>query len=117
MNDGPVRRKEHNVTMTPDGKANLTIPMNAKNMEEYYALSDWTIGFNIDPKAMDPNPQPFYVGCQGEDNNGDKTYFGIDVSPWEVLFVKLNRGINPLMYDLATNWVDGSGYSSYEHCH
>lgn len=118
VNDGAVRRKKHNMTITSDWKQNAMEPSDAKNMEEYYALTDWTIGLDkTNPPPNNPNPQPFYVGCQGEDTNGPNAYWGIDLSPWELMFVKFNRGINPLMYELATQWVDGNGYSSYEHCH
>jgi len=105
-NDGPVRRKKHNVTMSTNGKQS----------SENYALTDWSIGQKIDPSTIPSNPHPFDFGCMGEDTNSDKGYFGIDLSPWEIMFTKSDRGINPLMYELATGWVDGSGYSSYDYC-
>lgn len=105
-NDGAVRRKKNNMTMLPNGKYE----------GDNYALTDWNIGMTVDPATIDPNPQPWDVGCGGEDSNSDKGYFGIDLSPWEIMFIKTDRDINPLMYRLATEWVDGTSYSSYEFC-
>lgn len=105
-NDGAVRRKENNITMLPNG----TYESNN------YALTDWAIGKDIDPDEIDSDPHPYYLNCPGEDNNSNKGNFGTDLSPWELIFVKMDRGINPLMYDLAANWADGSGYSSYDFC-
>lgn len=104
--DGAVRRKANNVTTIQNGKYE----------SNDYALTDWSINKKINPEDMDPDVQPFYVGCMGEDHNSDKGYFGLDYSPWEIMFVKVDKGINPLMYDLAVKWVDGRGYSSYDFC-
>ncbi|KAK0127130.1 hypothetical protein ONS96_006687 [Cadophora gregata f. sp. sojae] len=43
-------------------------------------------------------------------------YSGFSVHPFEVLFIKTNRDINPVMIDNLSKWVDQSGYSSYGVC-
>jgi len=106
--DGAVRRKKDDITMSLGGKQ---APKN-------YALTDWNIGLDIDPASVDPDPQPYHVGCVGENiNNAANTYFGMDLTPWEVMFGKSDKLNETLMYKLVTEWVDGAGYSSYDYCH
>jgi hypothetical protein len=43
-------------------------------------------------------------------------YFGIDLSPYEMVFMKANRNIAPAVLARYTEWVDGRNYSSYDYC-
>ncbi|PVH86518.1 hypothetical protein DL98DRAFT_582472 [Cadophora sp. DSE1049] len=43
-------------------------------------------------------------------------YAGFSVHPFEVMFIKTNRNINPVMIDSLSKWIDQSGYSSYVVC-
>ncbi|KAH7342412.1 hypothetical protein BKA65DRAFT_504038 [Rhexocercosporidium sp. MPI-PUGE-AT-0058] len=43
-------------------------------------------------------------------------YAGFNVHPFELLFIKTNRGINPVMIENLSKWVDQSGYRSYDVC-
>ncbi|XMA15852.1 hypothetical protein WAI453_008643 [Rhynchosporium graminicola] len=46
----------------------------------------------------------------------EKGYAGFNVHPFELMFIKTNRGINPLMIETMSKWVDQSGYRSYDVC-
>ena len=52
--------------------------------------------------------------------NGDALwngkYYGTNVHPYETVFMKSNRDIDPILMTRLTEWTDGSGYSSYDHC-
>lgn len=43
-------------------------------------------------------------------------YYGANVHPYETIFMKSNRDIDPVLMDRLTEWTDKSGYSSYDHC-
>ncbi|KAG4034388.1 hypothetical protein MFRU_003g03540 [Monilinia fructicola] len=44
----------------------------------------------------------------------DGGYFGINVHPFETIFMKTNRNIGPVALDHLTSWMKGSGFSSYD---
>ncbi|KAH6698966.1 hypothetical protein BKA61DRAFT_583006 [Leptodontidium sp. MPI-SDFR-AT-0119] len=46
----------------------------------------------------------------------DGEYFGIDVHPFETVFIKANRDVAPLVLERHTKWVGQRGYSSYDYC-
>jgi len=46
----------------------------------------------------------------------DKKYFGTNVHPFETVFMKSNRDIDPIGIERHTDWMRGSGFSSYEYC-
>jgi len=46
----------------------------------------------------------------------DHAYFGTNVHPYETIFLKSNRNIDPVNLEKMTEWVTGSGYSSYDYC-
>ncbi|KAL5351795.1 hypothetical protein ACLOAV_003656 [Pseudogymnoascus australis] len=52
--------------------------------------------------------------------NGDALwngkYYGTNVHPYETVFMKSNRDIDPILMTRLTEWTDGGGYSSYDHC-
>ncbi|RDW89579.1 hypothetical protein BP6252_01611 [Coleophoma cylindrospora] len=43
-------------------------------------------------------------------------YEGINVHPFETIFLKSNRNINPVGLSKLTEWTDGRAYSSYNFC-
>ena len=44
-------------------------------------------------------------------------YYGMDLHPYDTVFAKTNRGIGPWVLERLTDWTDGNGYTSYDHCH
>ncbi|KAG9247111.1 hypothetical protein BJ878DRAFT_415554 [Calycina marina] len=52
--------------------------------------------------------------------NGDvlmnHAYFGTNVHPFETIFLKSNRDIDPVNLARMTEWEEGSKYSSFDHC-
>ncbi|KAL2068368.1 hypothetical protein VTL71DRAFT_16466 [Oculimacula yallundae] len=43
-------------------------------------------------------------------------YFGIDVHPFETVFIKANRDLAPLVLERHSEWVEKRRYSSYDYC-
>ncbi|KAI9049305.1 hypothetical protein LZ554_007150 [Drepanopeziza brunnea f. sp. 'monogermtubi'] len=46
----------------------------------------------------------------------DGGYFGINVHPFETVFLKANRGLAPLTLEKHTEWTNRRNYSSYDYC-
>lgn len=46
----------------------------------------------------------------------DHAYYGTNVHPYETIFLKTNRGIDPDNLKKMTEWENGSQYSSYDYC-
>lgn len=43
-------------------------------------------------------------------------YQGTNVHPFETIFLKTNRDIDPILMERLTTWTDGSNYTSWEMC-
>jgi hypothetical protein len=43
-------------------------------------------------------------------------YFGTNVHPFETVFMKSNRDVDPVTIDRLTEWANAEGYSSYQFC-
>lgn len=43
-------------------------------------------------------------------------YFGFNLHPYETIFAKANRDLNPVMLGKLTEWHLGMNYSSYDYC-
>lgn len=43
-------------------------------------------------------------------------YFGTNVHPFETVFLKSNRDIDPVGLERFSEWTKGRGYSSYDYC-
>ena len=55
--------------------------------------------------------------CYPEDpTRYDKSYFGFNLHPYETLFFKANRGLDPLMLESFTEWHTQMAYSSWDAC-
>jgi len=52
----------------------------------------------------------------GADPLWDGQYFGGNVHPYETVFMKSNRDVDPIMMDRLTEWTGKNGYSSFEAC-
>lgn len=46
----------------------------------------------------------------------DGSEIGTNVSPFETIFFKTNRDVDPVGIEILTRFVDQSGYSSYDYC-
>jgi hypothetical protein len=46
----------------------------------------------------------------------ESRYFGIALNPYELVFMKTNRNIDPNTLAQYTKWADGREYSSYNYC-
>lgn len=80
-------------------------------MSAGYRLDAMLARFHSDPEYAehcDPN--------RNEDMLMDKGYEGTNLHPYETIFAKTNRGIDPLTLDRHTRWTDAEGYSSYDFC-
>lgn len=47
---------------------------------------------------------------------GEGWYFGFNLHPYETIFMKANRNVNPLMMAKMTEWHMRMNYSSYDYC-
>lgn len=50
------------------------------------------------------------------DPQGDGAYDGTSIHPFETIFIKTNRGIDPMLIRNMSKWSDQTGYSSYDQC-
>ncbi|KUJ18929.1 uncharacterized protein LY89DRAFT_582689, partial [Mollisia scopiformis] len=50
------------------------------------------------------------------DPQGNGAYDGINIHPFETMFIKTNRGIDPRALALHTGWMDRSSFTSYDYC-
>ncbi|TVY42964.1 hypothetical protein LSUB1_G001271 [Lachnellula subtilissima] len=75
-------------------------------------------GYKVDAMMSAYGDMEAYRGvCKGVrmgDVLYDKKYFGTNVHPFETLFMKSNRGIDPVGLARHSEWVDRAGYSSYD---
>jgi hypothetical protein len=67
------------------------------------------------------DPEEYYEACLGshhivEDVNVNDGYFGFNVHPYETLFVKSNRNIQPKLMGKLEEWHDRMNYSSWDVC-
>lgn len=57
--------------------------------------------------------------CDGSENGDvlwDHKYYGTNVHPYETIFMKSNRDIDPVLMEKLTGWHEGANYSSYDVC-
>ncbi|CZT01001.1 uncharacterized protein RAG0_08844 [Rhynchosporium agropyri] len=76
-------------------------------------------GYHVDAMMTMFQSKPDYgfENCAVEgDMLAEKGYAGFNVHPFELMFIKTNRGIDPLMIETMSKWVDQSGYRSYDVC-
>jgi hypothetical protein len=77
-------------------------------------------GYKLDVMMAVFRSDKDYVEHCDTGGNGDVLwqgkYFGTNVHPFETVFMKTNRDIEPVLIDHLTEWTDKSGYSSYDYC-
>lgn len=60
-----------------------------------------------------------YDGCEGHartDAMVGKEYDGADVHPYETIFIKTNRNIDPILLDNISKWTNQINYNSSDFC-
>jgi hypothetical protein len=77
-------------------------------------------GYDVDVMLTRFHSRPHYIQyCNPEEDENmllENGYNGINVHPFETLFMKTNRGVSPLVIERLTEWIDGAKYSSYDVC-
>ncbi|RYE12937.1 MAG: hypothetical protein EOP34_09845 [Rickettsiales bacterium] len=58
----------------------------------------------------------YFNNCTHIDVNWNGNYFGYNIHPFETVFTKANRDLDPQMLETLTDWYDSGGYSSWEAC-
>ncbi len=68
-------------------------------------------GYKVDPMMLAYHSSEHYeTECAGSnDLQGHKKYYGMDFHPYDTIFVKTNRGVDPLVIDRFTGWTDQWG--------
>jgi hypothetical protein len=76
-------------------------------------------GYNIDVMMAAFHGYDYIEKCD-PNKNGDvlwnNAYEGTNIHPYDTMFMKTNRNIDPAMVEKLTAWTDGSKYSSWDHC-
>lgn len=62
------------------------------------------------------SPQGYCEHGQFEDILYDKKYYGSNVHPYETVFIKSNRNIDPVLLDKMTEWHMSRNISSWDSC-
>jgi hypothetical protein len=77
-------------------------------------------GFEVDLMMMAFHGKPDYASECDTTQNGDMLwngkYFGSNVHPYETVFAKANRDIDPALIKHLTEWHLASGTSSWDTC-
>ncbi|OLN87825.1 hypothetical protein CCHL11_00537 [Colletotrichum chlorophyti] len=77
-------------------------------------------GYKVDLMMTAYHKSKNYIEECDTTQNGDVLwdgkYFGTNVHPFETIFIKANRNIDPILIDHLTTWQQDSGYSSYDAC-
>ena len=76
-------------------------------------------GYEVDVMLQVYQTQKDYKFADCQDNVDylfNNNYYGFNVHPFETLFVKTHRGVDSNMINIPSDWVDASGYSSYDAC-
>jgi hypothetical protein len=77
-------------------------------------------GYEVDTMMAAFHSDNAYIEHCDSSANGDVLwdgkYFGTNVHPFETIFLKSNRNIDPVLMQRLTEWTDGRNYSSYDFC-
>jgi hypothetical protein len=77
-------------------------------------------GYEVDLMMMAFHKTKKYIEECDTTHNGDLLfqgkYFGSTIHPYETIFIKANRDIDPTLINLLTDWHKSSGKSSYDLC-
>ncbi|KAF3906009.1 hypothetical protein ABW21_db0204722 [Orbilia brochopaga] len=87
------------------GEMNITSSITAAG----YTVSAFMTAFSSDASG-------YMQHCTHDDVLYEGHYYNTSLHPYETMFQKANRNINPLQLQLLTEWHDQSGYSSQPFC-
>ena len=77
-------------------------------------------GYKLDVMMSAYHKSKNYEQECSSSENGDVLwngkYYGVNVHPYETIFLKSNRDIDPLSLERLTEWTRGRTYSSYKFC-
>ena len=77
-------------------------------------------GYKVDTLMTAFHSDPNYIEHCDSSKNGDVFweggYFGSNIHPFETIFLKTNRDIDPVLTTKLTEWTAGRNYSSYDAC-
>ncbi|GKT46687.1 uncharacterized protein ColSpa_06868 [Colletotrichum spaethianum] len=77
-------------------------------------------GYKVDLMMTAFHKSKKYIEECDSSQNGDVLwngkYFGTNVHPYETIFIKANRDIDPTLIEHLTAWQQASGYDSYSAC-
>ena len=77
-------------------------------------------GYKLDVMMSAYHSSGDYEETCNNSENGDvlweKKYYGTNVHPYETIFLKSNRDIDPAGLERLTDWTNGRGYNSYQFC-
>ncbi|KAF4625058.1 hypothetical protein G7Y89_g13112 [Cudoniella acicularis] len=77
-------------------------------------------GYKLDVMMAAYHGMKDYEAKCPKDGNGDvlwnNKYYGTNVHPFETVFIKANRDVDPVGLEKHTEWMNGREYSSYEFC-
>lgn len=78
------------------------------------------VGYKVDVMMTAFHGKDSYIEKCDSSVNGDvlfdKKYYGTNVHPYETIFLKSNRDIDPIGLEKLTEWTRGRKYSSYDYC-
>lgn len=78
-------------------------------------------GYKVDVMMSAFSGTENFEGVCDSSTNGDvlwdQKYYGTNVHPFDTIFIKSNRDIDPVGIERHTTWVEGRKYSSYDFCH
>ncbi|RDW94947.1 hypothetical protein BP5796_00710 [Coleophoma crateriformis] len=66
---------------------------------------------------FDGSNEAYRENCRGGDVNTQNGYHGFNVHPYDTLFVKANRNIDPTMLQKFTQWHNTMNRTSWDTCH
>jgi lipopolysaccharide biosynthesis protein len=104
--------------LTPDGIGNCPQDMNqAVYFETRLTSLIKADGYKVSVMmAMGNSYEGWVDDCAQGDVTVPGAYDGMNIHPYETMFVKTKRGADPKMLELLTKWHNGSNYSSYDYC-
>lgn len=78
-------------------------------------------GYDVDVVMTAPHSRPSFEDfCDGAGRPDDflykDAYLGTNVHPYETVFMKANRDIDPMLLQRLTEWHTGGNMSSWETC-
>lgn len=77
-------------------------------------------GYKVDVMMSRFHGDANYIEHCDSTQNGDVLwnggYSGTNVHPYETIFLKTNRDIDPVLMERLSEWTSGANFSSYDYC-